>query len=254
MGEEMNKLKERVLSEIRSGKARMEPWWHDMLRGFLYASGAVVLFTGGVFVVSFVHFVLVRNGILAAGGFGMRAFFPVLFALPWMMLLSLVIFVGALFLLVRRYAFVYRHPFVYGVAGVAGLALVGGFVFAQLGVHERIERAMRMGQLPFGGGLYRGYDAFPMQSLYPGIVASAVGADSFVMQTPRQEVLTVLYDVARSATGTAADFEEGDAIMVFGERLSTTTIQATDVRRVDDERFLLHMQRGRRGVLPRMMD
>jgi len=254
MGEEISKLKERVLSEIRSGKAHMEPRWHDVLRGFLYASGAVVLLTGGVFAASFVHFVLVRNGILAAGGFGIRVFFPVFLALPWMMLLSLAIFVGALFLLVRRYAFVYRHPLVYGVAGVAGFALVGGFVFAQLGVHERIERAIRMGQLPFGEGLYRGYDAFPMKSLYPGVVASEVGADSFILQTPRQKMLTVLYDASRSASGTVTDFSEGDAIMVFGERVGSTTIQAVDVRRVDDNRFMMHMPRGRRNGFPQMMD
>lgn len=239
MSEHMTQLKERILGEIRTGKARMEPKWHGILRAALYVSGVGVFVLGGIFVLSFVQFVLVQNGVFMARGFGVRAFVPMLFALPWMLVLALVVFAVALFLLVKKYAFVYRHPLVYGVVGVAGVFLVGGMLLAQLNVHERFGRAARSGALPFGGGLYREYDAPPMRYLHPGIVSSST-ATGFTLITPRERMLMVQYDGV--STGTSMTWKDGDAVMILGERTGDV-IYAQDVRRIDDARMRDRMSR-----------
>src|SRR3989344_577393 len=95
-----NSIKDAVLAKIKSGQAKMKPRWHFVLKDALFAMGSVIVALTLLYLLSFVIFVLHRNGAWFAPSLGLRGAREFFFALPWLLILTMAVFAGILEILV----------------------------------------------------------------------------------------------------------------------------------------------------------
>lgn len=223
MERNVKKIKDNILTRIRSGRVTMRPKWHFVLKALLAVVGGVLLLFATLYLISFVVFVTRQTGVWFGPGFGSPGFGALLRALPWALILLSLLFVAILEVLARRYAFAYRRPLLYSVTVIVVIVLVGGGLAAPL--HRTPFRDAREHRLPmFAERFYRDFGPPPLPSreLYRGVVTELVpggfvledfqGATSAVRTTPRTRVIG------------EKPLAIGDEVIVFG--MST----GTDVR------------------------
>ena len=93
-------------------------------------------------------FFLHDNGTWFIPSFGGRGWFSFLRSIPWFLVLLIIVFVGLLEVLVRRYAFVYRKPLLLSAAGIVVLVIFGGFLIAATPFHRQMKFYANHNQLP----------------------------------------------------------------------------------------------------------
>jgi hypothetical protein len=216
--QEINKIKDKVLHSIESGKLTMRPRWYFVLMSALYAAGGVLLGLALLYVSSFIVFAMNRSGLWFAPGFGPRAFAPFLLSLPWIMIAVAVLFIVLLEVVVRKYSFGFRTPLLYSALAIILIAVVGGFFIAQTPLHER-----------YSGRLYRTAGPKP-ENIRPCVI-EAVTDIGFVCINPDGERIAVAVSPdTRLPQGEV--LVRGAAVVVFG-RGEQGLIQARGVRVVN---------------------
>ena len=239
--EDNKSLKDKILGEIESGRVKMRPRFHFLLKAGLWIFGTVIAFILALYLTSFVLFILARSGLFLLPGFGFRGVMALLLDFPWGLILAVIVFVVLLEILVRHYSFAYKRPFFYSVLGVVGLVLFLGFVVRATSFHSGLFRQAGEGRLPFIGGLYRGFEGGRFRNIHPGVV-SEFREGGFILELKDGDKLEVVY---RPETRFSASSSLGldDAVVVFGES-DGGIIRAFGVRRVEDlEDFLSHRPR-----------
>ena len=244
-------IKEQVLQRIQSGQAKMRPRWHFVLRAALLLVSAVVFALALLYLASFIIFILRLNGVWFAPAFGWRGIGVFLVSLPWLLLAAIIIFAALLEILVRRYSFAYRKPLLYSALAIVGLVALGSFAMARFGLHQGIFNYSRKNNLPLAGPFYRGYGAPNLENVHAGMIDEII-EEGFRLINLQDENLKVLISPAtRFPYG--FDLEEGDKVMILGER-NDDEIQAFGVRRIADEMrgpAPRHMRRGMQPGWPR---
>jgi hypothetical protein len=221
-----------VLEKIKTGQAEMRPRWHFVLRTLLFTLGVIILWLALLYLASFIVFVLRETGVLFVPSFGFRGVGVFLFSLPWFLILLVAAFVLVLEILVTRYSFAYRKPLLYSMGGILLLVVLGGAVVSSLGFHQGFSRYAKKGSIPMAGEFYRSFEHRPNDNIFPGTILT-LSEDGFRLRDPREEEFDI---IVTSDTGFpfGVDFEEGDKVVVFGDRKGTSTVvQAVGIRRMD---------------------
>lgn len=240
---EKKSIKDKVLSEIRKGKAVMKPKWHFILKTVLMATGAFIVAFMLLYLSSFVLFALRQTGVLFVPLFGLRGLRTFFMSLPWLIILAAVIFVIILEVLVRRYSFAYRKPLLYSVGIIVLLVFLGSIFVSNIGVHQEMMKYAKERKLPFGGALYREFGAKKLPDVCRCIITSVGDNKIIVKDDDGKEYVVEIAPETRFPFGT--DFGEGERVIVFGER-DGANIRAFGILKVDEgeENF---SPRGRRG-------
>lgn len=208
-------LQEEIARAIETGKVKMKPRWHFVLRGAAVLAGAIFLALALLYLVSFIVFSLRQSGALFTPAFGWRGVVVLLSSLPWLLVLSAAVLAVLLEVLVRRYQFSYGRPLLYTVLGVAALAVAGGILVERTAVHRTLLLKAQRDRLPFGARLYRGYGMSRPKNVVVGMITTLTPSGCR-LRGPGGQDLTVTF-TPKTVFPPGSDFTPGDTVVVFGE-------------------------------------
>jgi len=232
--EEKTSLRSRVIDAIENRRVMMRPRWHFVLLFLLRATGLVVAFLGLLYLISFILFVLRHSGLLFTPLFGFGGLYRLLFSLPWILVFFSLFFLVVLEVLVRRYAFAYRRPLVYSILGIFVLVFLGGIIVVQTSFHSRLLRYAREERLPVAGFFYRAFTGVQPEHVFRGYVLEKT-KDGLIIEGSRG-VRDAIRITPQTRLPFGGDFDGGDVVIVFGNRIATTTISAIGIKKVADDR------------------
>lgn len=224
-------LNQKVLGVIEAGAVTMRPRWHYVLKTLLAVLGFIIVLLTGIYLASFIIFVLRRSGILEVPMFGLSGWYAALLSLPWLLVFMAVLFIILLEILVRRYAFAYRQPLLLTLLGIAAVVTMTGYVAARTPLHRHIAVFAERRQLPIAHGMYRDFERRPLKNIYPGKIIILV-PQGFEMQNPDNERLIVRI-TSRTRLPRKADFSPGDMVVVFGQKQGVV-VDAMGVREIPE--------------------
>ncbi len=218
---------EKIIAAAKSGKLKMRPRWHFVLRAVLWLAGAVIAVLAALYFASLFLFINRETGIWLAPVFGWRGVLVFLASVPWLIILSVLVFALVLEILVRRYGFTYRLPLLYSALAVLLVVFAGAALLAQTPLHENLSRCPRGDRLlepahfvpgapPCGGGIYRDLGPHRFRDFYYGTVKNFAGADFIIITRQREDLIVRTNSQTRLPFG--AQFEIGDELAIVGDR------------------------------------
>lgn len=229
--EHRQSIREQVLSTIESGKVKMRPKWHFVLKTILGIAGLVFVLLVVVYLISLAHFVLVQSGAWFVPPLGMRGIISFITSLPWFILLVALVFIGILEILVRKYAFAYKRPLSYSVLGLLVVVLIGGGIMANTSFHRGLAQSAEDGRLPLAGPMYRQVNRAHVDDIHPGVITEFIDT-GLRMRTDDGTVLAVLIG-KQTRIFTPVPLRIDDMIIVLGDR-DDDEIEAFGIRKADD--------------------
>ncbi|MFH0852662.1 MAG: hypothetical protein V1845_03605 [bacterium] len=232
MEEPQNKsLQNLILEKIKSGKAKMRPRWHFILKAGLFVAGFVIATFALLYLTSFILFILRQTGVWFLPAFGWRGMGVFLISFPWLLILVGIIFVILLEIMVRHYSFAYRKPLLYSLAAIIAFVAVAGLIAAKTTFHERLFLRARQEKLPIAGPFYREFGMPRMENAHIGTIIEITN-DGFLMEDLKGEKLTIIVSPETSFP-LGIDFQKDDRVMILGER-SGNSVKALGIRRIDE--------------------
>jgi hypothetical protein len=232
----------KVLEKIKSGRVKMRPKAHFVLKTALVALGFILIILFLLYLISFIVFTLRMSGIWFAPGFGFYGIKIFLFSLPWLLILIAIILIIVLEILVKYFSFAYRRPILYSILGIIALVFLGSFVINQTKIHPCLFQKAQERNLPVAGKFYRDFGAGKFRNAHRGVVSETT-EKGFKIETPRNETLNIII-TPETRFPFGKDIEENDNVMILGER-DNCTVRAFGVRKVDDN--LNNLPRKNRG-------
>ncbi len=233
--QEQPSIRQGVMDAIKKGNVQMRPRWHFVLLSSLAALGVFIVLLALLYIVSLSVFLLRDSGAWFAPSFGGRGWFSLLYSIPWLLILFIVVFVGILEILVRRYRFIYRKPLLLSVGVIFVIVLLGGFAIANTSFHRQMEFYAEHNQLP--GPLAIGYGAPfrmpPPPDVYHGVIL-ATTTYGFVIDDQNGAGTTTILLTHETRLPYGEDFSVGSEVVVEGDTVASGTVRAFGVREVDE--------------------
>lgn len=223
----MNNLKDTILKKITAGEVAMRPRWHFVLRALLFFSMLSIAALVAIYLLSFVFFVLVRNGLLLTPAFGLPGIIFFVVRSPWLLILCVGVFLTILYLLVQHYAFCYRRPLLYSLLAVVGFVLITSSVLHAFAVQQHLKEFSERHHVPGMTPLYRDVADRRPDGITPGAITDLT-SDGFVLTTPERDRFSVVITKTTRGAGQHT-FAVGDMVLVFGTP-NGSTIMAKGVR------------------------
>jgi len=223
----------------------MIPRWHFVLKSSLMLVGVVTIALITVYLASFLVFVFHTTGIWAVPTFGLRGLLFFVTSSPWILILSVLIFLTLLYVLVSQYAFSYKKPLVYSILGIVLIVVGLSSSIQYAALHDRIHEFAEKRNIPGVAPLYRSVADRRPQEISFGTI-SEVQSDGFLLVTDRGEELTVRVS-ARTKQPPRQVYSESDTVMVFGFP-KDGTVDALGIRPADKESMPSPEVRGARFV------
>ncbi len=230
--EEQKSEPTQVLEKIHWGTLSMKPKWYFFLSALVNVLGATIVLFALIYLASFILFALRATGVLFIPLFGFRGIFAFIFALPWLLFLTTLLFVLVLEILIRRYAFAYRRPLIYSSLGIMALVLIAGTAVERTHMHQRMFMASRASPMPFAGRMYRAFGEQRFRNIHRGTVSTLI-PQGFTLQNRREELLTILVNQATRMSPQII-LAPQDMVVVFGERDNNNTVQAIGIRKIKE--------------------
>ncbi len=224
-------ITDKVLEKIKSGRIKMRPKAHFVLKTVLAALGFILIILFVLYLISFIVFTLRMSGIWFAPGFGFYGIKIFLFSLPWLLILTAIILIIILEILVKYFSFAYRRPILYSILGIIALVFLGSFVIGQIKIHPYLFKKSQEKHLPVAGKFYRDFGAGKFRNTHRGIVSETTD-NGFLIETRHNEILKIII-TSETRFPFGKDIKENDSIMILGER-DNCTVRAFGVRKVDD--------------------
>jgi hypothetical protein len=229
----MDNIKDTIMSSIKANRVPMRSRLHFFLRGMLWVGGIIVTTAVALFLVSFTIFVLRGNGLFEVPHFGMRGLIPLLFSLPWLIVLGIVFLVGVLEVLGTQFAFVYRRPLVYSILGITLATVLGGALIAQSTLHERMFAANQEHRVPGFGPLYDR----ALRDRTDVHVGTITALTPYYIEIETRNGTTTRIATTSETRMPPTPFTLGDVVVVMGEE-KDATITALGIRPLDKQRAL----------------
>lgn len=214
-------MENKILETIKNSDIQMKPRWHFILKAVLMMVGGVILLFLVVYLISFIIFIERQNGAGFIPAFGLRGWARFLITLPWLLILFSLLFIGVLELLVRRYAFAYRRPLLYSALGIIVIIGVSSIAVDSVEFHQR-----------FSPVVYRVLVAPDADDINPGDITE-MQETGFILTKIDGEILHVIVASSTRSPGNKK-FGKGDRVVVFGDRESTSSINAFGIRKIRD--------------------
>ena len=227
-------IHQRVLDAITHGKVQMKPRWQFVLAGVLIAALAILIFLLLIYFISLGVFLLRQSGAWFAPSFGIRGWIDLFAAIPLGVMFFIVSAATALEYLARRYSIAYRMSLLVSLAMVVGGVGIAGILLAQTSLHRALEDAARQGKLPMAGMLWHGGERPPHSSdVYRGRIVSTRSGNTVVLLLDSNEGAITVNITPRTRLPYGADFEVGDTLVVVGDEIGTSTVQAFGIQEID---------------------
>ena len=224
-----------VMDAIRKGEVRMRPRWHFILTSALTILGAFIVLLALLYVVSLAVFFLRDSGAWFAPAFGPRGWWVLLRRIPWILVAFIAAFVVILEILVRRYAFVYRKSLLASVLLILLIIFIGGFAIEQTPLHPQMALSAGRGQLPPPfSAVYRGPLRMPRpDDSYHGQIVS-MNKNGFVIVDEDDAGTTTVVVTPGTRFPYGDDFAPGDRVIVVGDKISSSTVQAFGISEIEE--------------------
>lgn len=227
-------IKEGVENAIKTGTVKMKSKAYFITKGVLLAVGLGVVALLVIYMVSLVFFALRVKGVWFTPVFGTESIGPFLTAVPWILVLVVVLFIGLLELLVKKYSFGYRNPLLYSALGVIVFVFLTGFLVAKTTFHRAIYERAQDNRLPIAGPLYRGLHPDPKHEVHPGRVVE-INEKGFTLEIHTGDILDVIVS-SRTRLPLGSNYEAGDTVIVLGDlEMETLVLDARGVRVITEE-------------------
>ncbi len=223
-------IQEKINEAIKNGQVKMRPKWQFVLQTTLFIVAITGLFFAVLYLGSFIIFTSHRNGAWFALGFGAEGIGEFIRSLPLLFVLTVLIFIGLLEILVRRYSVAYSKPMLYSVLAIVGVVFVGTALITYFQVHEGLFNQARMNRLPFGNNVYGSFTQGKMSKITPGRILQFT-PDGFVMKDFLGDDFVVIIS-PNTMLPDGDDFNEKETVVVFGP-ISGRTIKAKGIRDID---------------------
>lgn len=242
MNEQQPSLKEKLLTEIRSGSVAMTPRVYFTLKfaAVVLVSTAIVLVT--IFVVTFIFFSIRISGNEALLGFGTRGFETFLFFFPWHLLVLDIALILFLQWLLRTFRFGYTIPVLYLIGGLlCGAALVGFVLDRGTPLNDALHEAREYLPPPLGDFYEGAHKPLPRGSGICRCEILNIEGNTLTLLDVRDgtSTLTVVlpFDNPRATTTGlqvgdvvfVAGDEDDDVIRAFGVRVGGRHLPSRDV-------------------------
>jgi len=212
----------------------MRPRWHFILLSALTAVGACIVLLTLIYTASLAVFLMRDSGAWVALSFGGRGWFSFLHALPWLLIIFSIVFIGLLEVLVRRYAFVYRSPLLLSIAGILILITSGGLLIAGTPFHRQMKLYAEHHQLPSPLSFVYGIPfRIPAPDVYEGNIIART-PDGFVIDDENGSGTTTIRITGKTRLPYGQDFSLGTHVVILGDAVSSSTVVAFGVQE-DDE-------------------
>ena len=225
-----NSIKENLFERIEKDEVKMRPNSYFLAKSALAMLGLTIIVTSVVYLVSFVFFVLERNGAWILTSFGWKGIGIFLMSFPWILGLAVIVFIISLELLVKRVTFAYRAPIVYSMLGIVVVVFTIGFAVSKTSVHHGLYSQSRDGSVPIAGSLYRHYGKMKFHNTLIGMI-SGVEDGKLLVETLEGDIVTVT-GVSDFDFPQIRNIKVNDAIIVIGLR-DGLEIKASDIRKID---------------------
>ena len=228
-------MRQGVMDAIKKHNIQMRPRWHFVLLSTVAALGVFIVLLALLYIVSLSVFFLRDNGAWFATSFGGRGWFSLLHSIPWLLILFSLIFVVLLEVLVQRYSFVYRKPLLLSVSLIVLIVILGGFTIASTSFHRQMQFNAMHHQLPGALALAYGmpFRMPPPPDVYHGIIL-ATTSTGFVIHDENGAGTTTVVLTAKTHLPDGIDFPVGSAVVVEGDTVATSTVEAFGVREVNE--------------------
>jgi hypothetical protein len=228
-------IRRSVMDAIGKGRITMRPRWHFILLSALAAIGAIFVLLALLYMASLSLFFLHANGALSVPAFGGRGWFSFIRSIPWLLILLIVIFAVLLEIVVRRYAFVYRKSLLLSAVIIVVVTFLGGFLIAATPFHRQMAFYADHNELPPPLAFVYGapFRAPPPPDIYHGIIL-ATTTDGFIIVDQNGAGTTTVRIDGRTRLPDGVDFSVGTDVVVVGDRIGSSTVQAFGVRESDE--------------------
>jgi hypothetical protein len=208
----------RVLDSIKSGDLKMRPKWLFATQTFLGVFAIVVIMLTLLYLASFIIFFCKQTGIWVGPWYGARGWYIFFRSLPWLLIIFLLVFIGLLELLVRRYSFLYSRPILYSILAILLIVVLGGYIVAiSTPLHSRMSMYIEDHRLPPMGMMYRSYRREQVLGAYRGQIIE-IGPRGFVLDIGSNNLIHVgLNRNTRVPSG--AVFSTNTTVVVIGDQV-----------------------------------
>lgn len=259
-------VRDRIMRAIKMGDAHMRPRWHFVLISFLFALGVSCAFLVLLYIASLSVFLLRESGVWFVPSFGLRGWFAFARSIPISHIILIILFIFILEALIRRYSVVYRRPLIGSFIVVAAVIMLGGILIGQTPLHKKIalyareHRLPPLFDLPYGTStrvalppdLYEGTvvakenDVLVIEHLSDGdsdiddghrvgmqgtTTANETNQDSYGRWKKRTRIVII---TSHTRLPHKQDFEIGSRVVVQGDDIGTSTVEAFGIRDIDD--------------------
>lgn len=239
-GEQKKSISELVVAAAKSGKLKMRPKWHFVLRAVLWLAGTMVAALAVLYLLSLFFFIARETGIWVAPIFGWRGILIFLVSIPWVLVLSVLFFIVILEILVRRYSFAYRLPLLYSAIAILLVVVAGSVIVAGTPLHGilshcspempfRGDDPAGMAGHPCGTGFYRDLGPRRFDSIHSGVIGEISETEFVIVNRQRENLRVIVTKKTRLPFG--ENFSAGDTVVVIGNRHGDQ-IEAFGVSRV----------------------
>ena len=211
----MNDIRDKILEQIKKGEVSMVPKWRFVLETTLWAVGLVVATVIAVYLLSFILFMLNKNGVLFTPLYGWHGVMLFIVSSPWFLISLVGIFLLVLYVLVTKFSFSYKRPLVYSMLGVVLFVIAFASILHQLSIHERMERFVERHEVPGLAPMYRGAGTPVMHEEVTIGTIQAVEEDMFILEDINGEEHTVII-VESTKQPRGREWQVGDNVFVFG--------------------------------------
>ncbi|MBI5221427.1 MAG: hypothetical protein HY979_01325 [Candidatus Magasanikbacteria bacterium] len=235
-----NKIESKVIAIIKSGKIKLRSKYIFLAERLSLGSAVILSVLLSVLFFNLALFYLKASDNLAYLSFGSLGFFAFLESFPYLLVVSLIIFIFIAGILFKKTEIAYQKPFGYLALGLVVFILLSGVALAFTNIAEQIEQQTFEAR-PFGF-FFRPFLHQGMEDRQSGIVGRIiqVGDTYLIIQTPRAiEKL----DITELINPDKNILKEGNLIMAVGQR-EDNIFKVKNLRAIDQN----EMPMIRRGI------
>lgn len=224
---DINDFGEQVIAAIKSGNVKMRPKWYFRLQNVLIAVAIVIIMLIAVFFASFVIFVLHERAGWLVPLFGLAGWYSLFNALPLVLVVLSLFFIGVLAFLMKKYPIGNQWPLLYSFLAMLFIVVAASFVFIQTSLYNELFGTAVPQDMPFFGAYYPGVGVLESDDIHRGEI-TAISGHGFTLRDALGKASPVLIGSASNIPA-GITFKIGDMVVVFGDVSPTGTVVAAGV-------------------------
>ncbi|PIR05741.1 hypothetical protein COV56_01225 [Candidatus Kuenenbacteria bacterium CG11_big_fil_rev_8_21_14_0_20_37_9] len=236
-------LEDKVMSEIKSGRVKLHPKYVFLVKKLGLNSGIILTVILAILFFSLAIFYMRTADSLEYLSFGKAGILAFLESFPYLLVVSLILFLFATGYLITKTEWSYKKPFKYFALVILVFVLVMGSIAAYSGLSENIEEQALKNRVP--GMFFRPFIGRGIEPRGRGIAGKIyeINDDYLILETPRGFEKVSLVELRCENSNCQNQFEIDQFIIAIGKREDNIFV-ADRIRIADEERFPPMIRRG----------